>query len=78
MRLKIRPSKNILMYITLSLISSVVAFPVLWMLSVSFRPNVETFSLPPRLIPKTFMLDAYKNILSNPDYLRFFVNSYFV
>jgi multiple sugar transport system permease protein len=65
-------------YAALSLVSLIVAFPVLWMLSISFRPNVETFSLPPRLIPQTFILDAYKSILSNPDYLRFFVNSYFV
>ena len=70
--------KNIGIYAILSLVSFIVAFPVLWMLSVSFRPHIETFSIPAKLFPKTFILDAYTNILSNPERLRFFFNSYFV
>ena len=70
--------KHSLSYVLLSLASCIVAFPVLWMLAISFRSNLETFSLPPRLLPETFITEAYINILTNPTYLRFFLNSYLI
>ena len=40
-------------------------FPVLWMLSCSLKSNTEIFSLPPRILPKVFTLEAYQAILGN-------------
>lgn len=53
-------------------------FPVLWMLSSSIKPNMEIFSIPPKLFPKVFTLKAYLSIFTNPMKVRFFLNSYFV
>jgi multiple sugar transport system permease protein len=52
--------------------------PVLWMLSTSFKANGDVFQNPPKLITKTFSLDAYQEIFTNGEQLRFFANSYLV
>jgi multiple sugar transport system permease protein len=54
------------------------AAPVLWMLASSFKSNTEIFELPPRLITDGFSFDAYAAIFSDPEKVRFFVNSYVV
>lgn len=54
------------------------AGPVGWMLSNSFKSNTEIFELPPRLITDTFSLNAYVAIFTNPETMRFFLNSYIV
>ncbi|MCB9100189.1 MAG: carbohydrate ABC transporter permease [Anaerolineales bacterium] len=53
-------------------------FPVLWMLSSSLKSNTEIFAYPPRLISESFSFDAYRAVLTNPEQLRFFFNSYLV
>ncbi|WP_226532173.1 carbohydrate ABC transporter permease [Microbacterium paraoxydans] len=54
------------------------AGPVLWMLSSSFKSNTQIFELPPRLLTDTFSFDAYVAIFTNPETMRFFLNSYIV
>jgi multiple sugar transport system permease protein len=53
-------------------------FPVLWMLVSSFKSNTEIFEYPPRFITENFSLDAYVTILTDPEKVRFFINSYVV
>ena len=53
-------------------------FPVIWMLSNSFKPNTEIFAYPPTLVPQVFTWDAYVAILTDPTKIRFFINSYIV
>jgi multiple sugar transport system permease protein len=53
-------------------------FPVVWMLSSSFKSNTEIFAYPPRLIGETSSLAAYLAVLTNGEKLRFFFNSYLV
>ncbi len=53
-------------------------FPVLWMLSSSFKSNTEIFAYPPRLISDSFSLDAYRAVLGDPEQRRFFFNSYLI
>lgn len=53
-------------------------FPVVWMLASSFKPNPEIFAYPPRLITPSFSLGAYLVVLTNPEKVRFFFNSYLV
>lgn len=53
-------------------------FPVVWMLSSSFKANPEIFEYPPRLITPGFSFDAYTAIFTDPVKLRFFANSYIV
>lgn len=52
--------------------------PVLWMLSGSFKSNTEIFEYPPRLVTESFSFDAYLAILTDPEKVRFFINSYVV
>jgi multiple sugar transport system permease protein len=54
------------------------AFPALWMLMNSFKPNTEIFAYPPKFISSAFSFDAYKTIITNPDKVRFFINSYII
>jgi multiple sugar transport system permease protein len=70
--------KKAFIYTTLSLASALALFPVFWMFSISFRRNMEIFRLPPDLLPPTWTTEAYEAILTNPDYLIVFRNSYFV
>jgi len=53
-------------------------FPVLWMLASSFKSNTEIFAYPPRLIGESFYFEAYRAVLTDPQQLRFFFNSYLV
>jgi multiple sugar transport system permease protein len=46
------------------------AFPVIWMLSNSFKTNTEIFAYPPRLITENFSLKAYQTIFSDPSKVR--------
>ncbi|WP_231916232.1 carbohydrate ABC transporter permease [Microbacterium karelineae] len=52
--------------------------PILWMLSSSFKSNTQIFESPPRLITEAFSFDAYVAIFTDPEKVRFFVNSYVV
>lgn len=52
--------------------------PVLWMISSSFKTNGEMFASPPQLITENFSLDAYVAIITDPEKVRFFVNSYVI
>ncbi len=52
--------------------------PVVWMIACSFKSNQQIFAYPPRLIDESFSLGAYTAVLTNPEQLRFFFNSYLV
>ncbi|MDN4477348.1 carbohydrate ABC transporter permease [Demequina lignilytica] len=54
------------------------AAPIVWMLSSSFKTNGEIFAYPPRLVTSNFSFDAYVAILTDPEKLRFFFNSYLI
>ena len=69
-------TNQIIIYIVLSIFVLILAFPLIWMLSVSLKPTVETFSLPPQLIPSSIYFDGYIKILNNDQYRRFLLNSY--
>tara|TARA_B100000674_G_scaffold355727_1_gene298601 strand:- start:1968 stop:2822 length:855 start_codon:yes stop_codon:yes gene_type:complete len=69
-------TNQVFIYIVLSIFVLILAFPLIWMLSVSLKPTVETFSLPPKLIPSSIYFDGYIKILNNDQYRRFLLNSY--
>jgi multiple sugar transport system permease protein len=53
-------------------------FPVFWMLDSSFKSNSDIFAYPPKLITDTFSFKAYQAVLTDPEKVRFFINSYVV
>lgn len=76
------PSKTwiarLLVLLALSLGAIFAGFPVLWMVASSFKSNMEIFAYPPRLITESFSFGAYSSVVTNPEKVRFFINSYFV
>jgi multiple sugar transport system permease protein len=65
-------------FLLTSLCVVVLLFPVYWMIVTSLKPNVEVFKNPPTLLPKAPTLEAYRLVLSDKEYLRYFGNSYLV
>jgi len=65
-------------YVILIISAIIVLFPIIWMISVSIRPNNLVFEYPASFIPKVFTLEAYKNVLTDQRYLKYFLNSYIV
>lgn len=73
-----RTSTRIWLWVGLTAGALFAGGPALWMLGSSFKPNLEIFAYPPTFIPNDFTFAAYVEILTDPDKLRFFFNSYLV
>lgn len=55
---------------TILIIASIIAiFPVLWIISTSFKPYNEVFSTTINIIPDNFTLENYKYVLSKNDHI---------
>ncbi|MDK1374130.1 MULTISPECIES: carbohydrate ABC transporter permease [unclassified Sinorhizobium] len=51
-------------------------FPLLWMVSIAFKPAAESFSS--NLIPQSPTLDNFIYVLTGVPFIRYMVNSFFV
>ena len=63
-------------YLVLAVLSVFVLFPVFWMLSISFRPNIDVFKYPLQILPNNPTIEAYLKVWKNPKIMTYFVNSY--
>jgi multiple sugar transport system permease protein len=74
-----RLGQRILSYAVLILLTVMFVAPLLWMLSTSFKTNVEATQLPPHWIPQEFTTESYSKIFktgeSQTPVLRWFLNS---
>ncbi len=52
-----------------------VVIPFVWMLLSSFKPEAEVRAVPPTWWPETITLDNYRQLFTQLDFLRFFMNS---
>ena len=50
--------------------------PVVWILSLSFKPVSETTVGSPHFLPRTWTVQNYKDIIANPDFTRALLNSF--
>jgi multiple sugar transport system permease protein len=66
---------NVVAYALLALAIAIVFFPLLWMLTVSVRPNIEVMKMPPDWIPRVFTLEGYLKIFGNTRFLIVFLNT---
>src|SRR5918993_3412919 len=66
---------NAVAYALLILAITIVFFPLLWMLTVSVRPNIEVTKMPPDWIPQVFTLEGYLKIFGNTRFLIVFLNT---
>ncbi|MBM3702176.1 MAG: carbohydrate ABC transporter permease [Actinobacteria bacterium] len=68
----------VIYYFLLIVATLIIFMPILWMISVSLRPNKEVLLTPPAWIPQTFTIEAYRSVLINPSNIRSFLNSLIV
>ncbi|KAA9008806.1 carbohydrate ABC transporter permease [Histidinibacterium aquaticum] len=52
-----------------------IAFPLLWMIITSLKPQSELFRIPPTWIPESITFEHYWRLLSETPFLRYFRNS---
>lgn len=62
-------------YAVVLLITFSMLVPFLWMLSASFKTNLEVFEFPIQWIPETFHFENYANVWEIANYPRLFFNS---
>jgi multiple sugar transport system permease protein len=53
----------------------VMVFPIYWLVVTSLKPERMTQTRPPVFLTSEMSLDAYQQLLANPDMRHFFVNS---
>jgi len=70
--------KKVLWIIGLCLIIFFLLFPFFQMLSTSFKPPNEQFTVPVNFFPKTFTLINYIQAIQFGEFARYFINSVFV
>ncbi len=63
-------------YLVLLVLGTFVIFPIFWMLSVSLRHNGDVFTFPAKFLPPEITFEAYVKVLTSPDTLLYFWNSY--
>lgn len=59
---------NILIYIILSLILIFVLFPIIYIITSSFKTNAELMAHPENILPEIFTWDNYKNVLRSDSF----------
>lgn len=65
---------TILFYLLVTGIALIVLFPFLWMLSSSFKTQVDIISWPPKFIFSP-TLQNYQKVFGEQDFLKYFLNS---
>ncbi|HWQ98478.1 MAG TPA: carbohydrate ABC transporter permease [Clostridia bacterium] len=66
---------GILVTILIVFLVVIVGFPLAWMALSSLKPGVELFTIPPKILPQNWSLEWYIQAFSNPNVIRYFLNS---
>jgi multiple sugar transport system permease protein len=53
----------------------IIAFPLIWMVLTSIKPQNELFKIPPNILPKHVTFEHYAILLEKTPFLRYFANS---
>src|SRR5215472_12192190 len=76
-RPRVRPDR-VLIWLLLTLGAIAMAFPFVWMVSTSLKPDNALFVTPPQLIPRPFQPTNYSRIANEFPFWRFLLNSLLV
>jgi multiple sugar transport system permease protein len=71
-------SRKLVLYLLAISLSLVLVFPLFWMVSTSLKTDEEANAPKPVWLPASPQLDAYRQILSDPDWRLYIANSVFV
>lgn len=72
-----RLTRWVLFVIALILVT-ILLFPLFWMLRISISPRAELFEIPPKWLPQQLNTQGYQSILSEGNFLRYYLNSIIV
>lgn len=70
-----RGGTRAVLWISLSVLVVLYAFPFVYMLFTSFKTPIETNAIPPQILPSTWTIQNYLNVLSTQGVPESFVNS---
>lgn len=73
--MSIRKHRVFLFTLVLTMAAIVILMPFIWMIATSFMHSGESFSYPPRLIPRHFTLEQYQILFQRLQFTRNFLNS---
>jgi len=71
-------TRRILDAATALLLSTVVVFPLLWMVISSFKPETEIYQVPPTFFPKQWSLEGYRLLFLYTRFPRYILNTFIV
>lgn len=74
-RQRVRAIQQLIITLILAIISIVVVFPILWMVSSSLKSPAELFLREPNFIPEEFYWENYSNLFNRLNFGKYFVNS---
>jgi multiple sugar transport system permease protein len=66
------------LYVVTALVLLVIAFPVYWLVTTSFKVGSDAATFPPVIVPTRFTLDNYRSAFHTPGVARAFMNSVIV
>lgn len=69
-----KKGSNFLFYLAVVTIAMIVLFPFLWMLSSSFKTQLDIIAWPPKIIFSP-TLQNYEKVFGEQDFLKYFLNS---
>ena len=69
---------RVFLYLLMALIVFVVAFPLFWMISTSFKPKTEIYVTPPTLLPTMWTLENYVDLFWVTKFGSYYRNSIIV
>jgi multiple sugar transport system permease protein len=77
--MRIRVSRgNLILYVTLIVMSVLFVYPFWWMITSSFKSVNEMFSYPPTILPKEWHLENYENVFKMQPFAQQFWNSFYI
>ena len=66
---------RILVTLMVGILALVFVFPFLWMVSTSFKYEIDVMEFPVRLIPKRWNFTNYVNVFKNSDFPSYYLNT---
>jgi multiple sugar transport system permease protein len=67
-------ASNVVFYLVVAAMAMIVVFPFLWMLTSSFKTQIDIIAWPPKIFFSP-TLQNYRKVFDEQDFLKYFVNS---
>jgi len=71
-------TERILIYGLIAIFLFITLFPLVWVLSTSFKPNEEAINFPPKFLPEKVTFNNYVFVLTDLGLVRSLINSFVV